>query len=101
VQQATEGVAPEQMTGVEIISRRELQQCPQWQRAFASQHKDSRYYEVVEDTIHPEFHYLYFPSAIAAGRSAPFSPSSFSTRTSWPVSTRPLSCLTCSSDDVV
>jgi hypothetical protein len=48
------------MAGVEILSRRELQQCPQWQRAFASQHKDSRYYEVVEDTIHPEFHYLYF-----------------------------------------
>lgn len=48
------------MTAVEIFSRRELQQCPQWQRAFASQHKDSRYYEIVEDTIHPEFHYLYF-----------------------------------------
>jgi Acetyltransferase (GNAT) domain len=48
------------MPSVEIISSRELRQCPQWQRAFASQHKDSRYYEIVEDTIHPEFDYLYF-----------------------------------------
>jgi hypothetical protein len=60
VQQAIKGAVAEQMTGVEIISRRELQRCPQWRRSFASQHKDSRYYEVVEDTIHPEFHYLYF-----------------------------------------
>jgi Acetyltransferase (GNAT) domain len=42
------------MDSVEIISSRELRQCPQWQ------HKDSRYYEIVEDTIHPEFDYLYF-----------------------------------------
>jgi Acetyltransferase (GNAT) domain len=48
------------MASVEIISSRELRQYPQWQRAFASQHKDSRYYEIVEDTIHPEFDYLYF-----------------------------------------
>jgi hypothetical protein len=60
VQQAKAGAATAQMAGVEIISRRELQQCQPWQRAFASQHKDSRYYEIVEDTIHPEFDYLYF-----------------------------------------
>src|SRR6266436_4241727 len=48
------------MASVEIISSRELRQYPQWQRAFASQHKDSRYYEIVEDTIHREFDYLYF-----------------------------------------
>jgi peptidoglycan biosynthesis/recognition FemAB-like protein len=48
------------MANVDIISRRALRGCPQWQRAFASQHKDSRYYEIVEDTIHPEFNYLYF-----------------------------------------
>jgi hypothetical protein len=48
------------MASVEIMSSRELRQCPQWQGAFASQHKDSRYYEIVEDTIHPEFDYLYF-----------------------------------------
>jgi predicted cupin superfamily sugar epimerase len=60
VQQAEAGAVTEQKAGVEIISHRELQQCQPWQRAFASQHKDSRYYEIVEDTLHPEFHYLYF-----------------------------------------
>jgi hypothetical protein len=60
VQQAKAGAVTEQMAGVEMISRRELQRCPQWQGAFASQHKDRRYYEIVEDTIHPEFHYWYF-----------------------------------------
>jgi hypothetical protein len=44
VQQAEAGAVTEQKAGVEIISRRELQQCQPWQRAFASQHKDSRYY---------------------------------------------------------
>jgi hypothetical protein len=45
---------------VDVISRRELPDCRHWPRAFASQHKDRRYYEIVEDTIHPEFQYLYF-----------------------------------------
>ena len=45
---------------VEVISRRQLLDCRHWPRAFASQHKDRRYYEIVEDTIHPEFKYLYF-----------------------------------------
>src|SRR5262245_49044025 len=33
---------------VSVISRQQLQNCRHWQRAFASQHKDRRYYEVVE-----------------------------------------------------
>src|SRR5215469_12964982 len=45
---------------VNVISRQQLQSCLYWQRAFASQHKDRRYYEIVEDTIHPEFDYWYF-----------------------------------------
>ena len=45
---------------VAVISRRELRDCPRWRRAFASQPKDRRYYEIVEDTIHPEFDYRYF-----------------------------------------
>jgi hypothetical protein len=60
VQQAKAEVDTAQTAGVEMISRRELQHCPPWQWAFVSQHKDSRYYEIVEDTIHPEFQYLYF-----------------------------------------
>ena len=45
---------------VNVVSRRQLQNCSHWQRSFASQHKDHRYYEIVEDTIHPEFDYRYF-----------------------------------------
>jgi hypothetical protein len=51
---------PGQGSRVNVISRHELQNCRHWQRAFASQHKDRRYYEIVEDTIHPEFDYWYF-----------------------------------------
>ena len=43
-----------------VISRRELRTCPYWQRAFRSQHKDHRYYDLLNDTIHTEFKYLYF-----------------------------------------
>ena len=48
------------MASVDVISRHQLHDCRHWQRAFSSQHKDSRYYEIVEDTIHPEFKYFYF-----------------------------------------
>src|SRR5260370_10482416 len=41
---------------VNVVSRRQLQNCPHWRRAFASQHKDRRF----KDTIHPEFDYWYF-----------------------------------------
>ena len=43
-----------------VISRHELRACPYWQHAFASQHKDHRYYDLINETIHPEFKYLYF-----------------------------------------
>jgi hypothetical protein len=49
-----------QSAGVDIISRQELRQSKHWQYAFASQHKDWRYYEIVEETVHPQFDYLYF-----------------------------------------
>jgi peptidoglycan biosynthesis/recognition FemAB-like protein len=51
---------PSRASEVNVVSRRQLQNCPHWRRAFASQHKDHRYYELVEDTIHPEFDYWYF-----------------------------------------
>jgi hypothetical protein len=50
----------DQRAGVDVISRHQVRHCPHWQRAFASQQKDHRYYEIVDDTIHPEFDYLYF-----------------------------------------
>ena len=43
-----------------VISRHELRTCSYWQHAFGSQHKDHRYYDLINDTIHPEFKYLYF-----------------------------------------
>jgi hypothetical protein len=45
---------------VGVISRDQLRRCRHWQSAFALQHKDHRYYEIVHDTIHSEFKYLYF-----------------------------------------
>jgi hypothetical protein len=45
---------------VDIVARHYLQRCEHWQHAFASQHKDHRYYEIVADTLHPEFLYLFF-----------------------------------------
>jgi len=52
---------------VDLISRHQLQACRRWRQAFASQHKDRRYYEIVEDTIHPEFDYRYFAIRNPAG----------------------------------
>lgn len=45
---------------VEICRRRDLTRCLHWPQAFATERKDHRYYEIIEDTIHPEFDYHYF-----------------------------------------
>ncbi len=45
---------------VEVLSRPQLGDCARWARAFSGECKDARYYELVEDTIHPEFDYRYF-----------------------------------------
>ena len=45
---------------VVVYTRRQLTQCSHWPHAFATERKDSRYYELVEDTIHREFDYRYF-----------------------------------------
>jgi peptidoglycan biosynthesis/recognition FemAB-like protein len=45
---------------VAVYSRFELMQCPHWTHAFATERKDRRYYELVEDTIHKDFDYRYF-----------------------------------------
>ncbi len=45
---------------VELYRRSDLSKCPRWSHAFATQRKDHRYYELLEDTIHPEFNYGYF-----------------------------------------
>jgi predicted N-acyltransferase len=42
-----------------MISRAELEHCDAWQRAFRNRCKDSRYYEIVEDTLEGGFEYHY------------------------------------------
>lgn len=45
---------------VEVKSSAEIQNSRAWERAFANQRKDSRYYELVEETIRQGFDYRYF-----------------------------------------
>jgi predicted N-acyltransferase len=52
--------ADAQKGGVDVVSGQAARSCRYWQSAFALQHKDRRYYEIVEETIHPEFDYRYF-----------------------------------------
>ncbi len=51
-----------------------MQRCPCWQVAFANERKDHRYYELVEDTLHPEFDYRYFVIKDAAGQACAVQP---------------------------
>jgi predicted N-acyltransferase len=43
-----------------VITKDEVRRCRHWAQAFRDERKDRRYYELVEDTIHPEFDYRYF-----------------------------------------
>jgi hypothetical protein len=58
---------------VEIYSRDQLAQCGRWATAFATQRKDHRYYELVEDTIQ-EFEYRYFVIKDSNGRVCAIQP---------------------------
>ena len=59
---------------LEVIARSDLQRCPRWQVAFANERKDHRYYELVEDTLHPEFEYRYFVLRDAVGQVSAVQP---------------------------
>lgn len=59
IRAATDGSTPFPLR-LEVVGRDELATFPHWQNAFASERKDHRYYELVEDTLHPEFEYRYF-----------------------------------------
>jgi hypothetical protein len=52
---------------VETIRRDELTRCSHWPHAFASERKDHRYYEIVEDTILQGSDYRYFAIKDASG----------------------------------
>jgi hypothetical protein len=52
-----------QLTGgwaVVVLSREELANLPRWRDSFATERKDHRFYELVEDTIRQGFDYGYF-----------------------------------------
>ncbi|MGA8771119.1 MAG: GNAT family N-acetyltransferase, partial [Rhodomicrobium sp.] len=52
---------------VAVLGRSELSAVEAWPRAFSHLRKDNRYYEIVEDTICPEFKYRYFAIKTKAG----------------------------------
>ncbi len=52
---------------VAILTREEVMRCKHWAQAFATERKDNRYYELVEDTIQPEFDFRYFAIQDASG----------------------------------
>jgi hypothetical protein len=45
--------------GFSIVARADLAAHPEWALAFDAQLKDQRYYEMAEDTLHPEFEHRY------------------------------------------
>jgi hypothetical protein len=69
------GYGPMQLAWcLEVIARDDLRRCPRWQVAFANERKDHRYYELVEDTLHPEFEYRYFVIKDAVGQISAVQP---------------------------
>jgi hypothetical protein len=59
---------------VQIMSRGEVMGCARWASAFAGKHKDHRYYELVEDTIQPDFVFRYFAIKDEDGSVRAFQP---------------------------
>ena len=53
-----------------VMTRAELASCPRWQNAFATERKDWRYYEIVDDTLHQGFDFRYL--ALPGGAIQPF-----------------------------
>jgi len=59
---------------VSIVSRSELAALDLWPRAFGHLRKDRRYFEIVEDTICPEFEYRYFAIRDQSGQVCTIQP---------------------------
>jgi len=45
---------------IDVVTSPELQSSQHWQQAFAHTRKDHRYYEIVQNTIMPDFDFRYF-----------------------------------------
>jgi hypothetical protein len=59
---------------VAVLTREEVMRCQHWAQAFATERKDHRYYELVEDTIQPEFDFRYFAIQDASGETRAVQP---------------------------
>jgi hypothetical protein len=59
---------------VDVVARDRLRQTACWHDSFCDERKDHRYYELVEDTLHPEFDYRYFLVRDAAGAARAVQP---------------------------
>ncbi|HEX2655533.1 MAG TPA: GNAT family N-acetyltransferase [Xanthobacteraceae bacterium] len=59
---------------VVVVTRDQLKSLPCWDKSFASERKDHRYYELIEDTLHPEFEYRYFAITDADGHVCAIQP---------------------------
>jgi len=57
-----------------VVTRQQLARVEAWRNAFANQRKDSRYYEIVEDTIKHNFEYRYFVFEDSAGNTRAVQP---------------------------
>lgn len=57
-----------------IMRRSEVKALPLWARTFGHLRKDRRYYEIVEDTICPEFDYRYFAVRDVSGQVCAIQP---------------------------
>jgi hypothetical protein len=47
------------IAAITAATLKEVRQLPEWERAFSHLAKDWRYYEIVQETINPEFDYRY------------------------------------------
>jgi hypothetical protein len=59
---------------LEIADRDDIARLPYWQSALGNERKDRRYYELIEDTLHPEFDYHYFVLRDGAGEVCAIEP---------------------------
>jgi len=50
---------PRRIAAITVATLKEVRQLPEWKRAFSHLAKDWRYYEIVQETINPEFDYRY------------------------------------------
>jgi hypothetical protein len=52
---------------LKVVSRAEVRNCQRWAYALASERKDLRYFDIVEDTLENDFEYRYFAITGSSG----------------------------------